>query len=134
MNRKREIATMAFKAVMADKLEAQEINKELAGLLGICWHEMDDEGFVTLKDGKMFITCKRCNQFIDMAEMNPDFSSDAGKVQLLRLMEGRSDWDEFHCYALGVDEDNDLIPLGYITDTTGKLAKAALEWVKGEKR
>jgi len=97
-------------------------NKELAELLGLCWHECN------------YTVCDYCTE-------NPDFTSDAGKVQLLRLMMERDDFEDFFDHIKGsfynqihLRKEN-MIPLDYITDTTGKLRDACLEWLKekGEK-
>jgi hypothetical protein len=93
-----------------------ELNKELAELLG--W--------------KM---CKCCNVLYHRDNPtlgeNPNFTTDAGKVQLLRLMEGKDGWISY-IISKGLAwnfRGTVFINQHYITDTTGKLAKAALEWL-----
>lgn len=64
----------------------------------------------------------------------PDFTSDTGKVQLLRLMMEREDWDAFQIRINVVGKTKyGHIWIDYITDTTGKLRDACLEWLRGEK-
>lgn len=68
---------------------------------------------------------------------DPDFTSDAGAVKLLRILMEREDWNKFvaelNCYKRD-DEGSffcDVIPEHYIT-TSGLLAEAALEWLRKE--
>jgi hypothetical protein len=96
-----------------------DINKELAGLLGIPINQWKTKGM----DGKMHL------------HSNPDFTSDSGKIELLRLMMEREDWDAFLAYLyIHQTEDSGMEAMAkYITDTTGRLAQAALEWLQKEK-
>jgi hypothetical protein len=69
-----------------------------------------------------------------------NFESDSGKIELLRLMMKREDWSKFlftinKIAGITVWGQN-FIFVRYITDTTGLLARAAMEWLtaqKGEK-
>jgi hypothetical protein len=67
-----------------------------------------------------------------------DYSSDDGKVQLLRLMMERKDWTSFNVF-LGCrvhdsgSVDDNFVDVSYITDTSGKLRDACLEWLRKEK-
>ncbi len=106
------------------------INKELTEALGMCWHEWD------LQEGALLQykcpPCRKCGKHVDS---NPDFTSDAGKVQLLREMKKREDWNEFQgwCFVGTSTLDGQVdygIPVDLILDTTGKLAKIALDWIK----
>jgi hypothetical protein len=83
-------------------------NRELAELLGLTWHEVTDQ--------TMLHDLCSCRDW-DCKEINPDFTTDAGKVGLLRLMEKREDWPK-------------VIRIDYITNTTGKLRDAAIEFLK----
>jgi len=60
----------------------------------------------------------------------PDFTTDSGKIELLRLMMKRDDWPKFAHY---VGTHNGAFPLDLITDTTGLLAQAAVEWLRKER-
>jgi len=70
-----------------------------------------------------------------------NFTNDAGKEQLLRVMEKRDDWNDFKklisCYV-PMDIRNRMVDGSgmkweYITDTTGKLLDAVLEWKRRTK-
>jgi hypothetical protein len=98
-----------------------EINKELAGMLGLCWHEWADDG-----------ECYKCTLYVGPFGVHPDrpdFTTDSGKIELLRLMQKREDWPKFAHY---VGTHNGAFPLDLMTDTTGRLAQAALEWLRKE--
>jgi hypothetical protein len=114
-----------------------DINRELAELLGLCWHEFNDNPEQCSKCGKWFR-----GYYVDSP--NPDFTTDPGKIELLRLMEKRADWPEFLWFLwdkegiqIGVVYkafiSNKGIPHIYITDTTGRLAQAAVEFLRREK-
>jgi hypothetical protein len=65
---------------------------------------------------------------------NPDFTTDAGRVQLLRLMMERVGWTGFHFYLferLGRKWVSDTIPIDYIL-TDGPLVEAVLEWLRNK--
>jgi len=63
--------------------QKDELNKELCGLLGICWHEFMEKEY----------RCTHCDA--PDYEKNPDFTSEAGRVQLLKLMSKRPDFIRF---------------------------------------
>jgi hypothetical protein len=104
-----------------------DINKELAGLLGIPRHRTGKAGY-----------CEVCGHH-SCFKHNPDFISDAGKIELLRLMMKREDWPEF-CNSIGHSYATKKIPssayyyiwMVYILDTTGRLAQAAVEFLRKE--
>ena len=104
--------------------ENEKKNKELAEWLGICWHEPIDMRNVMV--GAPIPICSKCNHnVIDAHRFNTDFTSDSGKVQLLRLMP-----EDF----FGVDQYGRIVlTVDYITDKTGKLRDACLEWMRREK-
>jgi hypothetical protein len=107
-----------------------DINKELAGLLGLCWHEYDHwEGrYQVCRCGvKHFYSDKP----VDWA--NPDFASDSGKIELLRLMIKRDDWDKFWELLYQEQGFHPNFWVFYLTDTTGLLAQAAVEWLTAQK-
>uniref|UniRef100_A0A6M3X6F3 Uncharacterized protein n=1 Tax=viral metagenome TaxID=1070528 RepID=A0A6M3X6F3_9ZZZZ len=90
-------------------------DKEICEALGIEW--------------KSTYRCEEDNN-------NPDYASDAGKIQLLREMEKREDWSGFFNYIC-MDKFGRLIPeslLNYILDIdiTGRLRDAAIEWMRKE--
>jgi hypothetical protein len=116
----------------------EELNKELCELLGICWHEEVPTDPVEYRlctcgvhiENLMFLQ-GHCKQ------SNPDFTTDSGKVQLLREMEKRKDSYGFFLYNGEVKtswDGRDLynISVDYLLDNTGKLAIAARDFLKGQ--
>jgi hypothetical protein len=103
-----------------------DINKELAGLLGLCWHDC--------------YSCKApltdlCDKMNEGCPLNPDFTTDPGKIELLRLMLKRpaSDFDAFIVENGSLSKYGrhlDCILVDLVTDTTGLLAQAAVEWLR----
>jgi hypothetical protein len=95
-----------------------DINRELAELLGLC--KCDDP------------TCELVN------ECCYDFTSSDGKIELLRLMEKQGSLALFMVRLIyvgdtaeAIDWDNN-IPYDYLKDTTGRLARAAVEFLRGK--
>jgi len=107
-------------------------NKELAELLGLCWHEAVE--LCKLGHIRPSCTCGySCKTWagIDthIKANRPDFTTDAGKVQLLRLMMDNQKWiEQFELLP------NCWLLISYITDTTGKLRDVCLDWMRKEGR
>ena len=102
-------------------------NRELAERLGICWHEVATVGW----------HCSKCHapMSIPISASNPDFTSPAGIVLLLNKMKEREDFKSDFIHVVGTFmkndwSDNGAIPIDLITDTTGKLAQEALDWLR----
>ena len=125
-----------------------DINRELAELLGLCWHEIINTYEQTGWNEGFIYKCQRCNKISNHDEYwNSDFTTDPGKIELLRLMMKREDWVQFAKAIGGIPYDLKFdpktiellfcrwsIPLdNYITDTTGLLAQAAVEWLTAQK-
>jgi hypothetical protein len=112
-----------------------QYHKELAELLGLCWHEFWSEDFDQLDHwGK----CKHCHKAAGDVLPNPDFTSSDGKIELLRLMMEREDWPEFAdsmCFSVGqcAGPTKFYIPIDLMTDTTGLLAQAARDYLRRER-
>jgi hypothetical protein len=100
-----------------------DINKELAELLGLCWHE---NAIQPLYSNVRF-ACSKCGS----NDYNPNFTSDSGKIELLRLMFAREDWIDFRDQYITVY--GDAVPVDLLLDTTGLLAQAAVEWLTAQK-
>jgi hypothetical protein len=125
---------MSIPLIVAYKRRKEDINRELAGLLKLEWHS-------TIVDGESDLTSCVCGYgpagFWRVQEhcedCNPDFTADP--VSLLRLMMKRADWEKFLQLTgwMYFDKDTDApiyyIKTDFITDTTGRLAQAALEWL-----
>jgi hypothetical protein len=96
-------------------------NKRLCELLRVEWHEND-----YIWEG---------DRLVNLSPKNPDFSSDPGKIELLRLMDKKDGW--LSCaIAKGIAwnfRGELFINQEYLTDTAGKFADAALEFLE-EKR
>jgi hypothetical protein len=102
-------------------------NKELCELFGLCWHP----GGVWY-DGKQYI-CEKCKQGVDENATNIDFTSSDGKIELLRLMKEMDNWGEFLLDNGAISKYGrhlDCIQIDLITDTTGLLAQAAVEFLR----
>ena len=136
-----------------------DLNRKLCGLLGICWHNME---YVPAIEGNTRewwkCSCGKCFAKVGEALQHisdnpkPDFTSDAGKVQLLREMMKREDFDIFiktvgsiKCCVSATYTRADAPPItevcvwgmpvvrvDLILDTTGQLAKAAIEHLEKE--
>ena len=118
--------------------EKDTINREFADRVGLCWHETKSGYNRLIKNDKM--ECVKCGgwfkvhpldlRFID----NPDYVADPRLV--LREMEKRSDYALFMAKLMyegdnveAIDWDNN-IDVDLILDTTGKLAKKAIKFMK----
>jgi hypothetical protein len=102
-------------------------NRELAELLDLCWHP----GGVWY-DGKQYI-CEKCKQSVDENATNIDFTSSDGKIELLRLMKEMDNWGEFLLDNGAISKHGrhlDCIQIDLITNTTGLLAQAAVEFLR----
>jgi hypothetical protein len=113
-----------------------QVNRELAGKLGICWHEhMLDPRKILIKNNTMY--CWKCDKWlpVNMDETYsfkylPNFFTAEGRIELLRRMMEREDWYRF---LLRVDDGILTIFLKtYILDDSGMLARAALGWFERE--
>lgn len=115
-------------------------NKRMARLFGIEWHEILSQ---IVPGGVVYIcTChKSVSMMRDEVENhckkeNPDFTSDPGKVRLLREMEKHPQGKLFFATLLydgdyiEPNDDDGCITRDYITDTTGKLMDACLEFME----
>lgn len=116
----------------------QDINRRFAKLCGLCWHELtfypviNDEFCAICSCGKNF----RWLPFAHDHERNsnPDFITDPRLV--LREMDKHPQGRLFYAsliYGIGFDEQDDegYISRDLMTDTTGLLVKAAIEWIPG---
>jgi hypothetical protein len=97
--------------------------------------------------GHKWRECQECEEhpddgmcslmLINSCRFNPDFSSDAGKVLLLREMMKLEDWQEFvnhlikdgEAYGIG----DALLMALLITDSSGKFADAVYDWLTCQK-
>jgi hypothetical protein len=100
-------------------------NKELCELLGLCWHEPIPD------------ICCKCGS---REPFNPDFSTDSGKIELLRLMpvefvESLFSISEVEYHSYRPEKRMIVFAkfIDLITDTTGLLAQAAREWLTAQK-
>ena len=101
-----------------------ELNKQLCGLLGICWHHFMEKEY----------RCTHCDA--PDYEKNPDFTSEAGRVQLLKLMMKIKNYENFgdlwFLFACWDDKENKVyaVPTKYLTNDNGAFARAAREFLK----
>jgi hypothetical protein len=116
--------------------QKDELSKELCGLLGICWHiEAPKESYLG-QDGKYYMTCLVCGETkIDRFGFyfNPDFTSEAGRVQLLKLILSRVDWPRIANH-IGYWKNTTTwyIHPSYMLDDNGAFAIAARDLLKKE--
>ena len=108
-------------------------NRFVAERLGLCWHEWD------WREASQTYRCTKCGAYLmDIpVPTNPAFDSDAGIVQLLRLMRGRDDWSEF-VFEIGwkaTDHRKDIhcVEVPFIT-TPGALLEAVAAWLGWEEK
>jgi len=113
-------------------MKDEDLNKELCGLLGICWHE--EIGAVKPPDNSWIYACRCGCSFrrkggikIHIEESNPDFSSPAGIVELLGILRKKKDWRKFY-YGL---DWSDFVG-DYLIDKSSrlKLMDTAIKFLK----
>jgi hypothetical protein len=120
--------------------EKDELNKELCQLLGICWHEEDCRWDVGSDDKEILrfqCTCKRSSfdkrGFTKHCKKsNHDFTSEAGRVQLLKLIRLRAGFSQF-VRDVGNGEGEFkafLLILELFHDDNGAFAIAARDFLK----
>lgn len=99
-------------------------NKKLCELLGIHW--IASKPSIEICDGK---NGGRCKIIRDPADQNPDFLSDSGRIELLRIMEKREDWLDFQPYVIWDRR------LPYLTEPKGgtKLVDAVIGFLESRK-
>jgi len=106
--------------------EKNDLNKELTLKLGLCWHEFH-------KSGGPYYICRLCKnkfgkhrEFVESMAHNPDFTTTDGIHLLLKEMVKR----EIEAFVNSLTRRGILgfIEI-YILDTTGKLAKAANDFL-----
>ena len=116
---------------MAERIIYMTKDQFVAEKLGLCWHECE-----TYVNNTNSIVCKKCQQAIPWQNYfnpNPDFSTDAGAVELLRLMMGRSGFDTFidSNLELGlvglVRRNSRFINVDYVS-TPGAFRDAVADW------
>ena len=104
-------------------MTSQEKDKFICKKLGLCWHD--------IKYGR----CKYCGELgYDLS--NPSFTSEAGRVQLLKLIMAapeNSNMVELR-NILGSWRNTTLwfINPEYMTDDTGKFRDEVYEWLGGK--
>jgi len=116
--------------------QKDELNKELCGLLGICWHELGTNDWVHNQALPVeHFKCKKCGIYTSKCEVdiNPDFTSEAGRVQLLKLMMKLKNWKSFVFY-LGFSYFSQSLCAqlleDYFANDNGAFARAARDFLK----
>lgn len=118
----------------------QEKDRYIVEKLGGCWHKpvkfinkkRPCHGWLCACGEEYSVFCN--NHLHD----NPDFTSEAGRVKLLKLVEKREGFGRFiaQINCLSFDEDGDLIdnciPIDLMTDDTGKFRDVVYKWLGGE--
>lgn len=98
-------------------MTSQEKDKFICEKLELCWHDFNGNG-----------CCRNCKQFRSEVKSNPDFTTEAGRVQLLKLIVKHEKYYDFCCdIGTGIF----TIPVRYIEDDTGKFRDAVFKWLGG---
>jgi hypothetical protein len=110
-------------------LMTYEEQRELAERLGILWHEriyINEKPLCKCgyNDGAVNLCLHLANTHY------PDFTTPDGIVLLIREMMKRKGWNQFRNKVGCTLEGKSYVHTSYITDTTGKLAMACLEWLR----
>jgi hypothetical protein len=100
-----------------------------------CWHEdfYTVQPYVEYNQDRI-VACGKCHE--PDPPTNPTFLDPAGRIELLELMIGREDWEEFADRSMliaTVDLDNHYtyaVPIYTILDNTGLLLDAAYQFMK----
>ena len=118
--------------------QKDELNKELCGLLGICWHETGGVGVE--ENGRIYSQCRICKKIFRDREWgynelgyessNPDFTTEAGRVQLLKLMADRDDYDDFIGFINRWHWIDTEEAFYFMLDDNGAFARAARDFLK----
>jgi hypothetical protein len=105
----------------------EEMNKYVAKKLGLCWHEWTCPGGAC--------TCGSMNRYHQPENNNPDFSTDAGTVQLLRLIMEMKGFNRLYMdFLCGGNMWIPTVKFLKIFTTPGVLLKAVYDYFKeGEK-
>ena len=118
--------------------EKLALSKRACELLGIEWHELVNhvpDGIIG-DAGKCI--CGKIHFLSTLKKVNPDFTTDAGKVELLRLMRKQEYWEDFK-FELAVRKHNKESLNSAINNVVdcilgdSLLLKAAVEFMEGRK-
>lgn len=117
-----------------------ERDKAIWQALGHCWHESKLPAIDVDRSGKYpdgshdLYECMKCGKYYQRRNL-PDFSTDSGKVMLLREVMKLEDWFEFSkiigFWSVGLrplKTRHFFIKSELITDTTGKFALEVYDW------
>ena len=113
-----------------------DVNKRLCELLGICWHEQVDD---------QTLQCKHCGApMLFPWHQNPDFTSEKGRIDLLKRIRGMKGLDNFFLFygEMQREEFGELPMVGLeftsifidsiMLDDNGALARVALEFLEAK--
>jgi 50S ribosomal subunit-associated GTPase HflX len=125
-----------------ERKHTKDINRELTELLGLCWHDYQEKSHEEWN----VMVCQKCGIETNGLEAqfqkywNPNFTTDSGKIELLRLMMKRENADD--CIQTqdfletigksGILNIEDMVRVDLILDTTGLLAQTAVEFLRRE--
>jgi hypothetical protein len=105
-----------------------DLNQRLHEALGLCWHHwvLGKQKF----DESDHFYCTKCGYRLGYTETTdqPDYVADPRLV--LREMQKREDWIDFCESNRWIWANYMAIKIDVILDTTGKLARLALDWLK----
>ena len=110
-------------------MKSQEKDKFIVEQLGGCWHELNRYE----KFKGYCVICEKCGKkfpidtFHDSLHGNPAFSSEAGRVQLLKLMDDNHDWN------LRIRGYMPFIIINWIKNDNGEFRDEAFRFFKERK-
>jgi hypothetical protein len=113
---------------MTDK---DQVNRDLAGKLGIIPKLC--QGCMVSRDDALTNPYAECRH----EKSYPDFYTEKGRIDLLKRMMEREDWEKFKESVVGrgrMGRDGDDFFLSFLTNDDGLLARAAMGWLEREER
>ena len=105
--------------------EIEKATREVCEKLGICWHETvwKEKNYRTAGGKSIMDKCCVCVKCGERHAVNPDFSSEAGRVRLLKTISQRKDCDYFLLSATA------RMLINYLIDDSGSLLFAVRDWL-----
>ena len=116
-------------------MTSQEKDRYICEKLVIHWHEYQWRSGSTVETYFSECSCGHKTHFIESQKKNPDFTSEAGRVQLLKLISKRPDFLKFLSSTYVWLVKSDAVTAHWadmFLDDTGKFRDAVFKWIGGE--
>ena len=117
--------------------EIEKATREVCEKLGLHWHETvwKNTKYRTAGGKSVMDKCCVCVKCGERHAVNPDFSTAAGRVQLLKIMVEHGGWFDFLGYIYKVKPGEPTVypnnvPVDYLTDDSGSLLFAVRDWFR----